>query len=242
MSRVELQPGWIIHRRPWRESSLLIEYFSRTHGRIGLVARGARGTRSAWRGLAEPFIPLIASWSRRGELGTLTLLETTGPGLALRGRALWCGLYVNELLLRLIKREDAHPEVFDASQTALLALARDEAGQGSTLRAFEMQLLRGLGVAPDFERDAVSGQPIDAARRYYLEPEVGFLPAAGAGRETFSGQAIRALATGAAGERTLAREMRVLMRRLIDHQLAGRPLASRKLLAGLRRNTTRNTT
>lgn len=232
MSRVDHQPGWVVHRRPWRESSLLIEFFAREYGRIGLVAKGARSARSAWRGLAEPFVPLAASWSRRGEMGTLTGLEPAGPPCALTGRALWCGLYVNELLLRLLSRDDPHPEVFDACGVVLDGLARGSEPQSLLLRRFERALLQGMGVAPDFGFDAAAGEIIRADGLYHLQPEVGFVPVERSGTGVFRGAAIRALEAGATDERDIAREMRELMRRLIDHHLAGRELASRRLLAG----------
>lgn len=232
MSRVEHQPGWVVHRRPWRESSLLIEYFAREHGRIGLVAKGARSARSAWRGLAEPFVPLVASWSRRGEMGTLTSLESAGPRRELSGRALWCGLYVNELLLRLLERDDPHPEVFDACDIVLSGLAADEEPQSMLLRRFELALLRGMGVAPDFRSDAGVGDTIAPGGLYHLQPEVGFVPVDRPGSGVFRGGAIRAIEAGSTDDRETAREMRELMRLLIDHHLAGRELSSRRLLAG----------
>jgi DNA repair protein RecO (recombination protein O) len=232
VARADLQPGWVVHRRPWRESSLLIEFFAREHGRIGLVARGARSARSAWRGLVEPFTPLAASWTRRGEMATLTGLEPMGARCALTGRALWCGLYVNELLLKLLERDDPHPEVFDACLDVFAGLAESDGSQALLLRRFEMALLLGMGVAPDFEFDAATGQAIDPRGMYHLQPEVGFQPVNQGGADVFAGSAIRALAAGHTDDRDTAREMREIMRRLIDHQLGGRTLDSRRLLAG----------
>ncbi|WP_376696447.1 DNA repair protein RecO [Wenzhouxiangella sp. EGI_FJ10305] len=237
MNRIEEQPGWVIHRRPWRESSLLIEFFAREYGRVGLVAKGARSARSVWRGLAEPFVPLAASWSRRGEMGTLTSLDSTGPSFRLTGRALWCGLYVNELLLRLLERDDPHPRVFDACSSVLAGLGSGEVPQSLLLRRFELALLRGMGVAPDFGWDA-AGEVIATDGLYHLQPESGFVPADRAGPGVFSGAAIHALEAGTTEDRETAREMRELMRQLIDHQLAGRELASRRLLTGAAKGRT----
>lgn len=232
MARVEHQPGWVVHRRPWRESSLLIEFFAREYGRVGLVARGARSARSDWRGLVEPFVPLVASWSRRGEMGTLVSLEPEGARRALTGRALWCGLYVNELLLRLLERDDPHPEVFDACGVVLDGLAAGGEPQSLLLRRFELALLEGMGVAPDVHRDAAAGEPFRPEGLYHLQPEVGFVPVGGPGADVFSGGAILALQAGTTRDRGTAREMREMMRLLIDHHLAGRELASRRLLGG----------
>ncbi|WP_181918844.1 DNA repair protein RecO [Wenzhouxiangella sediminis] len=238
MSRVEHQPGWVVHRRPWRETSLLVEFFAREHGRIGLVAKGARSARSPWRGLAEPFVPLSASWSRRGEMGTLTGLEPAGDRHALAGRALWCGLYVNELLLRLLERDDPHPTVFDACEAVFRGLAGGDEPQSMLLRRFELALLSGMGVAPDFDFDAAGGDAIRPDGLYHLQPEVGFVPVERGGAGVFRGAAIRALAAGSTDQRETAREMRELMRTLIDHHLAGRELATRRLLAGAKGKST----
>lgn len=232
MIRVERQAGWIIHRRPWRESSLLIEMFTPDHGRVGLVARGARSERSAWRGLSEPFRPLEASWTRRGEMGTVSGLEQVGPACALSGRGLFCGLYANELVLRLIGRDDPHPEVHDAYGRLLGALAAAREAQSLLLRRFELALLTGMGVAPDLDRDAASGEPIRPDRLYHLRPEIGLVAVERPGRAVFAGTVIEALRRGDTDDRETARAMRELMRLLIDEQLDGRPLAARRLLSG----------
>jgi len=232
MSRVEQQPGWVIHRRPWRESSLLIEFFSRDFGRVGLVARGARAARSAWRGLAEPFMPLSASWSRRGEMGTVTALEPAGERQPLTGRALFCGLYVNELVLRLLERDDPHEGLFGAYARVLAGLSAGREPQAMLLRRFELAVLTAMGVAPDFTADAASGEPIRAGGLYHLQPELGLVAVDRAGRDVYDGAVIRAVAAGTTDDREVARAMRELMRSLIDHQLGGRPLAARSLLGG----------
>lgn len=245
MARIDQQPGWVLHRRPWRESSLIIELFSRDHGRVALIARAARSARSPWRGLAEPFAPLSVSWARRGELGTLSGLETSGPRCELSGRSLYCGLYVNELLMRLIERDDPHDGLFDAYERALTGLVDQQEPAALLLRRFELELLTAMGVAPDFNVDALSSKPIRPEGRYHLQPETGLVavdrpgPAAPATSppHVFSGHAIQALAAGVSADRQTAREMRELMRVLIDHQLGGRPLASRRLLLSLPRGS-----
>ena len=125
-----------------------MELFSSEHGRVGLVARGARSARSAWRGLGEPFVPLEAEWLRRGELGTLVRLEQAGKRPELVGRSLWCALYANELLLTLTGRDEPLPELFTAYAELLPALAAQRE-PGDVLRFFELALLNALGVVPD---------------------------------------------------------------------------------------------
>lgn len=230
MSRIEEQPCWVLHRRAWRESSLLLELFSEQFGRIGLVARGARGARSAWRGLAEPFVPLSASWMGRGELGTLTGLEPIGQQATLKGRALWCGLYANELLLKLMARDDAAPTLFTAYGVLISSLGAG-LSQGRALRRFELELLGALGVVPDLHCEALTGQPIEPDRLYHVQPETGLVAVAAPGRNVFSGRAALMLTGQIDDDPAAAREARTLTRLLIDHQLGGKPLKTRELFA-----------
>lgn len=229
MSRVEGQAGWVLHRRPWRESSLLIEFFSRDHGRIGLVGKGARAARSQWRGLVEPFCPLTASWMRRGEMGTLTMLEPAGDRCVLEGRALWCGLYANELMIRLSVRDDPAPSLFEA-YSSLLGRLVDPSDQARALRRFEMELLQSMGIAPDLARDAASGEPIRSDRLYHLDPDVGLVAVERRGRAVFPGSAVRHLLGDRPEQTEDVRMARTLTRILIEHQLGGRPLQTRRLL------------
>lgn len=252
MSRFHSEQCWILHRRPWRESSLLVELFSREHGRVGLVARGLRSQSSPWRGLGEPFAPLRSGWVRRGELGTLAELEAVGGRVALVGQALWCGLYANELLLTLIGRDEPAGELFDAYASLLPELLAEQT-RGMALRRFELALLYSLGVAPDFAAEALQGEPIEADGLYRLDPEAGFIASA-PGRGVYSGRAILSLA-GAdpvsadpmianlsianlsiddSVKADLARQAREIMRALIDHQLNGRSLKTRELFRSTR--------
>src|SRR5690625_890214 len=141
-----------------------------------------------FRSQIEPYVPLSLSWSRRGEMGTLTALDPLETALPLTGQALWCGFYVNELVLRLLKRDDPHPQVFDAYSAALLGLAQGEKTQALVLRRFEMELLRGLGVAPAFHPDAPSGRPISPDQRHHLKPDAGCFPADDCRRQAFRAQ------------------------------------------------------
>jgi DNA repair protein RecO (recombination protein O) len=145
--RIEEQPAFILHTRPWRETSLLIEAFTREHGRVGLVARGVRGAKIRFvRASLQPLQPLLLGWSARGELGTLTSAEQTGSPWHLSGDALFAGMYVNELVLRLSSRNDAHPVAF-AAYTECLARLADADDIAWTLRRFERDLLADLGYA-----------------------------------------------------------------------------------------------
>ncbi len=206
--------------------------FSREHGRLGLIARGARGARSPWRGLGEPFIPLEFEWRRRGELGTVTRLDQSGPRPPLAGRALWCALYANELVLVLTGRDEPMPELFDAYESLLsqLALAASQAG---SLRHFELKLLESLGVVPDFQQAAQTGEPISTDGWYRLEPETGFIGSTAGGRHVYSGAAILALAGGVLETSEDHRQAKLMIRHLLDHQLNGRVLKTRELFRSM---------
>ena len=176
--------GYVLHGVPWRETSLIAEVFTRDEGRLGLVARGARRPRSAMRGLLQPFQKLGLRYSHKGELRTLMAAEwlgTQGRGMPARA-SLMAGFYVNELLLRLLQRQDPHAELFQAYEMVLDHLCEPEPMTEVCLRWFECRLLRGLGIAPDFsvgrETPAVSRfqlAPGESIRLAAHEPEDGLL-------------------------------------------------------------------
>ena len=132
--KVLLEPAWVLHHYPYRDSSLLLEVFSRAHGRVGLIARGARAAKGRWRNQLQILRPLLLSWSMRGELGTLTDAESVRAPLNWSGRQVLCASYLNELLLRLLTRHDPHPALFDAYQQALARLAGHEEAGAALLR------------------------------------------------------------------------------------------------------------
>jgi len=152
--RAEHEPAFVLHAYPYKETSLIVEAFSRRFGRIGLLARGARRPRSAMRGVLLAFHPLRMTWSASAELGTLMSAEWGGSRTSLSGIGLMCGFYLNELLLRLLPRDDPHEALFDAYSAALARLGADEA-QAAVLRGFERRMLAELGYAPVLDRDAV---------------------------------------------------------------------------------------
>src|SRR5688572_2315338 len=165
LSRVDAQPAFVLHSYPFRETSLVVELVTRDFGRVAVVARGARRPRSALRGVLLAFQPLLVSWAGKGELHTLIRAEWHGPYQPLKGLALVCGFYLNELLLKLLARHDAHERLFDTYSDTLRALV-PQADPGGVLRAFEKNLLRELGYAVTLDRDAESGHPIAAEQRY----------------------------------------------------------------------------
>ena len=157
--RIQDEPAFVLHSYPFRETSLVLEVFSRQHGRVPLVARGARRPKSALRGLLMSFQPLQLSWFGKHELRTLHSAEWQGGQPQLQGTALLCGFYLNELMLNLMARDDPHASLFDYYQQTLQRLAQ-EADHAFTLRCFEKHMLQELGYALLLETEAGSGRSI----------------------------------------------------------------------------------
>jgi len=230
--RATLEPAYVLHGRPWRESSALLEVFARNHGRIGLMARGARGARSRWRNLLQPFRPLLLSWTQRGELGTLTGADQVASPPALAGEPLFCGLYANELLMRFLQRSDSHPALFDHYRDLLGGLAAGAAPQ-PILRIFEFQLLAASGFGLQLDHEHGSDRPIRSGGWYLYEPLAGAVPRdadAGPDPQLVSGEALLALKSGQVADRHLG-ELKALMRRLIRYHLGDRAIRSQQLFS-----------
>lgn len=227
--RYELEPSYILHARPYRESSLILEALSREQGRVGLVARGARGARSRWRNALQPFRPLLLSWSQRGEMGTLTGADQVASPPPLAGEPLFCGIYANELMMRFLQRSDPHPVLFDRYRELLGFLAAGESPQ-APLRLFEKQLLESAGFGLQLAFEHGSERPIEAGAWYRYVPESGPVRSE-PGKDDdalVSGEALLALQSGKidAGHQ---RELKRMMRRLIAYHLGDRPLKSQSL-------------
>ena len=231
--RIEHEPGYVLHTYPYMETSLIVEAFSRRFGRIPLLARGARRPRSAMRGVLLSFHPLQLSWSGAAELANLRGAEWSGALQPLAGRGLMCGFYLNELLLRLLPRDDPHEALFDAYAESLKALS-EGVPQSSVLRSFEKRLLAELGYAPLLERDAASGAPIEPGRRYVYEPDRGPMPSRNSSSElSVSGQTLLDLAAGQYERPETREEARMLLRALIGQRLHGQVLHTRAVLREL---------
>jgi DNA repair protein RecO (recombination protein O) len=233
-ARVEHQPAFVLHTYPWRETSLIVEALTRDHGRVALVARGAKRRTSQLRGLLSPFSALALAWSGRGEVKTLIRAEWTGGLVPLRGDALLAGFYLNELIVRLLARADAHPQLFGAYARALRALAGDEARLESALRAFEFELLREIGYLPAFDVCA-DGEPVTAGARYRVDPQCGLvLVERDIEAVSVAGAVALAMAAGNFAEPGVATEARAMLRLIIRYHLDGRPLNTRRILQDLK--------
>ena len=174
--RVDLQPAYVIHSRPYRDSSALLDVFTAEHGRVSVVARGAR--RQSRKGntaaLLQPFTPLLVSFSGHSELKTLVAAEAVRGRVALRGVQMFSGMYMNELMAKLLHRNDAHPALFAAYDSALQELAVSTEVD-AVLRKFEITLLDELGYGFNLAVDGASGEAVQAQRWYRYEPGVGML-------------------------------------------------------------------
>jgi DNA repair protein RecO (recombination protein O) len=231
--RADHEAGFVLHTYAYKETSLIVEAFTRRFGRVSLLARGARRPRSAMRGVLLSFQALSLSWSASTELGNLIGAEWSGALRPLRGRGLMCGFYLNELLLRLLAREDPHEALFDYYDDALLRLAA-ETDFASILRNFEKRMLAELGYAPLLERD-VASRPIDPAARYVYEPERGptLLNNSISRDSSVSGQTLLDVAADEYQRAETRDEARTLMRTLITQRLHGQELHTRIILRDL---------
>ncbi len=238
--RIELEAAYILHQRPFRDSSQILDVLSADHGKLSLVARGSRGGRSRLKGILRPFQRLRLSWVQKSDLGTLTGAEVDGPPSGLAGDALMSAYYVNELLIHFLHRHDPQPEIFAVYRDTLDALA----GHGApavALRRFEIDLLRLLGYALDLEYEARSGELLDDEARYAYRVEEGPVRLYGdrtedGGQPVYSGARLKSIAAlDFADAETLAAANR-LLRRVIHHHLGGRELKTRKVLIDLHRD------
>lgn len=234
--RIQDELAFVLHSYPFRETSLILEVISRQHGRVALVARGARRPRSALRGLLMGFQPLLLSWFGKHELRTLHGAEWQGGQPQLQGTALLCGFYLNELLLNLMARDDPHESLFDYYQQTLQRLAQEE-DHAFTLRCFEKHMLQELGYALLLETEADSGKPIvpDKTYRYILERGAIAEAADSSQGMPVAGKTLLDMAADDYRDVNSARQSKQLMRMLLDHHLAGKTLHTRELMRDLQK-------
>ena len=229
--RVDGQPGFVLHSYPFRETSLIIDVFSRDFGRVALMARGARRPRSALRGLLMGFQPLEFGWAGSGEVMTLMKAEWVGGIPLLSDRSLFVGYYLNELLINLLPREDAHENLFDAYVQMIKALS--EGVQEKELRRFEKILLQELGYGLSLEHDC-QGKALSAQTKYRYEIERGATPSrAGEGSLVVRGKTLLDMAAEDFTDPVTATQAKQLMRALMHYYLDGKVLETRKIFREL---------
>lgn len=231
--RVDEEPAFLLHALPYRETSLILELFTREHGRIAAVARGAKRPRSKLRAVLLAFQPLQVTWTGGAELRNLIGAEWVGGLPAPQGDALLCAFYVNELLLKLLPREDPHPALFDGYVETLGRLGHDEPPEPA-LRRFEWLLLRESGFGVDLKRDA-DGALIQASRRYAFRAGAGFIDPLDPNAPTYSGATLLDLAQGRFDVVESLAEAKQLSRTILNQQLEGKALATRQILIDLQR-------
>ena len=228
--RISLQSAYVLHTRPYRDTSLLVEIFSHDFGRVGLVARGVRTSKSRHANMLQPFTPLLLSWSGQGELPTLSAAEIGGVVSQLKGEFLLSGFYLNELLMRLLQRGDAHPELFETYITSLAQLA-EQAEQEPILRQFEHRLLQEIGYGLILDHDVINGERIKPEARYCYSPERGPIPSSGEDEDGImvQGRTLLAIEQDDYSQAQVRLEAKRLMRALLAVHLGDRPLKSREL-------------
>jgi len=233
-NRIKGELGFVLHWRPYSESSLLLDLYSRTYGRIVVIAKGARGKKSPYRGTLRPFALITLGWSGKGEVKTLTQCEWAGPGVGLSGPGLFCGFYLNELLIKFLHRHDPHERLFDRYLHCIHELL-DEKDQQTALRYFEKVLLEEVGYGLQLEREQSTGESVTPERRYRYRPGVGaFIENADdhTGIEVHGDSLIALRLETGLGERG-RREIKHLHRMIFRELLEGRTLVSRSVYSQL---------
>ena len=228
------QHVYVLHTYPFKETSLVVELFTREYGRIAAVAKGARRPRSAMRGMLQSFQPLLGAWSGKAELKTLHSLEWDAGLLLLQGDALMCAFYLNELLLRLLPREDAHDALFDYYAHTLKALSASKT-LAAHLRRFELKMLQEMGYAVPLLHDAQDNS-IDPQRQYAYIAEVGATTLTQQALENgvqLIGKTLLDMVADDYTDIQTQQQSKQLMRYLLAHYLGDKPLHTRQLLKDL---------
>lgn len=232
--RVDLHPAFILHTRPFSDSSLLLEIFTLEYGRISALAKGVRGKPTRFKAGLQAFSPLLISWAGKNELKTITAVENNGPSLNLFGEALFVGFYLNELLMHLLHRFDPHPELFYHYHSALSDLQNPSAIlQQKALRIFEKQLLQQLGYGISFDLESVTGTKIQQEHWYWFESEKGFIKCNGINsiRHKYSGRQLLAIAENDFSDPAVLMTAKKLMRLAFSRLLGNIELKSRELFS-----------
>ncbi|QTS83650.1 DNA repair protein RecO [Coxiella endosymbiont of Amblyomma nuttalli] len=227
--RVSLEPAFILHRRPYSNTSLIIELLTLNYGRVSALARSARGLKSRYKGKLELFFPLVVSWVSRSDLKYLGDVELSGMPYPLEGEPLLCGFYLNELLMRLLYHGDPYDRLFYAYQEALGQLVNGNLEKN--LRFFEKRLLDELGYGLPLQYEIKNNIPIEADQFYQYDPDQGFLPCeVGNRKNVFCGKSLLALREGKFFDYKSLKDIKRLMRVTLGRLLGKKPLKSRELL------------
>jgi DNA repair protein RecO (recombination protein O) len=249
--RVELDAFYVLHHRPWRDTSRMLEVITREHGRLTLFARGVRGPRARLASVLQPFRPLLGSWTGRGDTGQLVHAELApkveGRVAGVPAQALMSAYYLNELLLKLSIRADPQPQLFALYEYSLEQLVDPSQSLEATLRGFERRLLDVLGYGLVLDSDARSSGAIDPDAYYHFHPELGFVVTTSsepdargvtvaADSRTCSGRLLQAIDREEWSQPGALEQARRIFRAALDHVLEGRELRTRKVARAVSRH------
>jgi len=238
--RVQQQPAYILHHRPFRDSSQILDIITQDHGKVSLVARGSRGSKSRLAGVLRPFLPLRVSWVAKSDLGTLTGAEVAGPPSGMAGDAMLSAFYVNELMLHFLHRFDPQPEIFALYGEVIKALVSANSITAS-LRSFELEFLSLLGYAVNLQHECGSQDILADERQYQFRMEQGAVPVERSdGPLIFSGAVLKGIAAQRFEDAEVLRAANRLLREVISFHLGGKELKSRKVLLELHRGRIAN--
>ena len=237
VERVDMELAYVLHAKAYRETSQIVEAISHGHGRVSLVANGARRPRSRWKNALRPFQPMLLSWSGRGSLFTMRGAETTASAIDLAGASLMAAYYVNELVLSLTHRGDPHPALFAHYTDALVSLA-DVGHTEKALRRFELSLLSEVGYGLIMDHDVDTQRPLAPDKYYRYVVDRGPVPADGPipGELVFTGADLSAIASGELDSPEQLKSAKHLLRAVLHRHLGGRPLKSRDVYASMQRS------
>jgi DNA repair protein RecO (recombination protein O) len=234
--RIQNQSAWILHHRPFSNSSMILEIITFKHGRISLIAKGSRSAKSKFRGLLRPFMPLNISWFARTNLGTLTEAEIQDAPISLAGDALISGYYMNELLLKLLHKDDPQLDVFSLYSETIkkLSLTNQIA---PLLRQFEIKLLELIGYALNLIEVVDSQIAINSSSYYEYKPDMGlFMVENKQGAMTFLGSQLQSIQKQNFECEDTLRCANRLLKNIISYQLGGKKLMTRKVIEEMKRN------
>ncbi|MEJ2454475.1 MAG: DNA repair protein RecO [Candidatus Thiodiazotropha sp.] len=236
MSGPQLSSACVIHRRDYRNTSLLLELFTPEEGRVPAIAKGVKSGRASRAALLQPFMPLQVILQGRGEIKQLFQVEADGRPYPLTGERLYCGFYLNELLMRLLERHDPYPRLYLHYLDTLERLAVGDS-PAQCLRHFELDLLQELGYGLLLDHTADSGEPIALDRYYDYELEQGPIDrVSGSSELRIRGRTLLCLHNRDALDAQCADEAKRLLRRILAHYLGDKPLKSRELFQGHRQS------
>lgn len=229
MSVEQWQRGFVLHRRAYSETSLLVDFFTEHHGRITLLAKGVRTARSPLKAVLQPFTPLLLRWTGRGELKTLTKAEPASLTLPMNTQALYSGFYVNEVLTRVLENQTAYPDLFQHYLRCITQLANTDCDLEPTLRTFEFQTLKALGYGIDFTHCAATGKPVEPDMRYQFREAQGFIASLLNNNLSFSGKELLAFDQLDFSDKTTLQAAKRFTRLALKNYLGSAPLKSREL-------------